>query len=292
MSVRAEGDDDEKAGGMEPDGKCGHCGMQNEMDAKFCDQCGKSMAAKKMDDGDDEPPPSSKAPESSKGAAASPPAERMTAPARMSADASLASILGAASESPLAIKTAAIELRRVRDTAAGVTGKSDPREIVGALLAVPEQIAKGQKAAADLEERTRAEDKRERWDLAHRLNKLNLDGRPRSSIFIDEEKDGKRTAVKLTREYRRMDLGDFRGLVEGFERNTPKKRATPFEPDRDAAKAAADKAGGKTFEQRVEAAKNNPTVRTWANRPGQQATLEQLAETYVRQGFDLQGATS
>ena len=36
--------------------KCAHCGMQNEDDAKFCDQCGASMAAKPVGNEEGEPP--------------------------------------------------------------------------------------------------------------------------------------------------------------------------------------------------------------------------------------------
>ncbi len=151
--------------GEEPTGKCGACGMQNEDDAKFCDQCGKSMAAERHEEeerAEDEPTPSSKP--------MHPPApERMTAPAKMSADASLAAILGASSESPLALRTAAIGLRHVRDTAAGVTGKATHDEIVGSLLAVPEKIARGKRAADDLAADRRKAEGDERWTLAHRL---------------------------------------------------------------------------------------------------------------------------
>lgn len=232
-------DDDEskKAGGDtmpeggQPSCVCANCGMQNRPEAKFCDQCSQSMAAPPLEDPDDKDPPSSKKP----GAVVAIPE-----PKRISAEASVASILGASSESIPAVKGRAIDLRQVFDTAAGVTGKSDPREIVGALLTMPERIARGDQAAADLKTRERQTEASTRWDLAKRLNALNLDGRPRSTIFEDkiDDKTGQRS-IALRPEYARMDLGVFRGLVEGFESSHAKKKSDPFKPSEERARAAA-----------------------------------------------------
>jgi hypothetical protein len=266
MSLRTEEEkksEEDAPPGREPDGKCSHCGMQNEDDAKFCDQCGKSMAAKPMeeDDGDDdEPPPSSKKPEEKKSEAAHPPP-----PEKMSTDASLASILGATGESPLALKTAAINLRQIRDTAAGITRETAPGKIVGGLLALPEQIERGKRAAANLAADRRAAEKRERWGLAHALNALSLAGRPRSSIFIDEVDDaGKRTAVKLTPEYARMDLDVFRGLVKSLSASAPTTKRDPFEASRERTQAATDLAlrphSGAFTDAQKKALERHPTI--------------------------------
>lgn len=288
-AARAEGDDEpgEKPDaedkpedvGTEPSGKCSGCGMANDENAKFCDQCGASMAAPRVGDDDEDPPPSSKP---KPGEAA-----RVMAPKAMSTEASLAAILGATSESLPALKTAAIGLRQISDTAAGVTGKTRPREIVGALLAVPEQLAEGKRAAADLATRAKAEEKKERWDLAHRLNKLGLAGRSRSSIFLDEVdgKTGARKAVKLQPEYARMDLDVFRGIVTSHEANAPAVKRTPFEASREAAEAAAKEAqgipNGKPTAAQIERAKSEPAVLRMFNHPNNKFPIERIAEQFL-----------
>lgn len=238
-----DGEEDAKGPGAEPTPDCKSCGMNNSANAKFCAQCGESMAAKPMASDEEEPPPSKPAPPVAKpGAAAS---TATFAPPAMSTDATLASILGATGESPLALKAAAIGLRRVRDTAAGVTGKSRPGEIVGGLLALPEQLEDGKRARSDLAKQTRDAERKERWSLAHRLNALNLAGRSRSTIFEDKVDDsGKRVAVALMPEYVKMDVDVFRGLVASLEKNAPARKATPFEPNRVTAEAASLAASG------------------------------------------------
>jgi hypothetical protein len=288
--------------GTEPTGACAACGMQNEQDSKFCDQCGASMAAPQLDsDEDDKPPPSSKEKPGD--------ARAVKAPKPMSTEASLASILGATSESLPALKTAAIGLRQIRDAAAGVFAKENPREIVGELLVVPERLAAGERAAKAAAEQTKKADKDERWSLAHRLNKLGLTGRPRSTIFVDNvDANGKRTATSLQQEYARMDLDVFRGLVAGLEKSAPAARRTPFDADPDRAReasaerAAAEGVGkgapklvdGAPTKAQIELAKTAPAVLTQFNRPGNRFSLESIAIEHVRTcaslGMPIRGA--
>ncbi len=276
----AEGDgDSEEAEGTEPSAACSSCGIRNEDDAKFCDQCGASMAAKPMaGEKDDDAPPSSKP---KPGNAAS-----VSAPKRLGTDATLASILGATSDSVPALRTAALDLRQIRDTAAGVTGAQKSGEIVGALLGIPEQLADGRSAAKDLAKQTKEAEKSERWALAKRLNGLGLSGRPRSSIFIDEvSRDGKRTAVKLMPEYQTMDLSIFRGLVSSLEKKAPSVRRNPFDPDAEKAKEAEHERkgapSGEPTVAQIKAAESHPAVIRMYNSPSNTHPIDRIAKQFL-----------
>ena len=280
---------EEEQQGSEPSGKCGHCGMQNEDDAKFCDQCGKSMAAQKMED---EPPPSSRATPSSerKSAAAPPPPERMAmAPRKLSPTASLASILGATADTPTAIKTAAIGLRHVLDTAAGITGKSDAAGIVDELLAVPHMLAKGDAARAALRKQTAAAEAQEHRRLCLRYVELNPG--MRSKVLADLDGDGKpymddkgNRRPRVRSDYAKMSTGTLATIVRDLEKDAPPPRA-PWEPD---ARRAEDAAGGARPKKgepsaaAIEAAKRHPTVLAALSRSGNTLSLDKLAEQHAR----------
>ncbi|HSM93373.1 MAG TPA: zinc ribbon domain-containing protein [Anaeromyxobacteraceae bacterium] len=254
--MRLEEEDDRAEPGGEPDGKCRACGMQNEDDAKFCDQCGASMAAKPLDEEEDDEgppssePPSSKEPDSDRAQAEGhpPSPERMQAPAKMNATATLAAILGAESESHLAIKTAAIKLRQVADTAAGITGKTDHSEIVGALLAVPHKLARGKRAQDELEKVQAKADATERRSLVKRLLAT---GFKRERVVEDVISGGRRVETRIRTKYATMDLGALRGLVESMEGDAPKRRRNPFDADpkraQDAAPGALPSASPRNF---------------------------------------------
>lgn len=299
MSLRTEGDEkpkmdeeESKPEGTKPDGVCANCGTGNPVAHKFCAQCGDSMEARPLAEEEDEPPPSSKP----KPKAQTPAASVVAAPPKMSADASLASVLRASAESPLAVKTAAIGMRQVFDTVIGITGKTSPSEMVGALLTMPERLAQADVAAKDERDRAKVASGRERADLAARLNKLNLAGWSRGQIYRDETKDGKRVAVDYQPVIKSMDLGVLRGLVEGFEKSAPK--ADPFQPSRDKAKADAAArastegvtpagnvvtlpADGKPTKEQIAEACKSPTVLGMFHRPGNKHAIEQIAEQYV-----------
>lgn len=287
---KPDDDDPEEAKGSEPNGVCNACGMQNEADAKYCDQCGKSMAAERKAEEEEEEasPPSSKP---------LPGPERMQAPAKMSETASLASILGAPSDTPLALKTAAISLRQIRDTAAGVTAKTKPGEIVGELLSMPSRLEQADRAAEAERKRAIETEKTVRWDLAKRLNRLSLQGWPRSNIYVDEvSTEGKRTAVKLAPMVQSMSIDVLRGMVEGFEKSA--KKPDPFQPSRESAEAdAKDReadagiggpAGvprlpnGEPTAAQIERAKKLPAVLRIHQKPGNTFSLDAIATEYLK----------
>lgn len=292
--ARAEAEKKEEAGRDIPT-KCSACHVENEKDAKFCKGCGESMATEAVEDPDKEPeskpPPSSKDPASAKAAGAGGPPERMQAPKAMSATASLASILGASSDTPAALKTAAIGLRRIKDTMVGVVGQTDNDAIIGAALNIPSKIAAGKKAAQDLADQRAIVDEAERGDLVRRLNETAAVAR--TKLYADAIDDaGNRILdasgkpkVRIRTRYATMELGMLRGLVTDLEGDAPKKRKSPFEPDAEAAKAAADamtpKRGEPTKAQ-VEAAKSHPTVVAAFRRSGNTLTLDKIAESHAR----------
>lgn len=236
----------------------------------------------------EEPPPSSKPLPPMKASASAP----ASVPAKMSASASLASILGAAGESPLELKTAAIKLRQIRDTAAGVTGKSDTSEIVGGLLAVPTKLAKGDRAAEQLAALRGRQDVAERWNLVRRLNATGTVAR--TKIFADVVNDSGarkldangKPLVRIRTRYATMDLGVLRGLVTDLEGDAPKKRRNPFEPDEAAAKAAAPAGKGSALvngepsEAQIAAAMLNPAVQMIARQTGRDP--RQVAAQHVK----------
>lgn len=228
MSLRAEGDEPDKDDEKDPEETrgsdiptaCAACGVENNKVAKFCMGCGESMATKAPED----PAPDAKAA----------PAARITAPAKLSATASLASILGASADTPLALKTAAIALRQIKDTAVGITGQTEPGAIVGSLLTMPERLAAADLAAAN--DRKAAVEAREtsRRSLAARLNKLNLAGWRSGDIYAGPVVDGRRA---LSLPLATMDLDVLRGMVEGHEKSAPPR--DPFDADRANAEADA-----------------------------------------------------
>lgn len=285
---KAEDDKDEPKGiaaGEEPSSDCQACGMSNEPDAKFCDQCGTSMAAKKDGDVDDEPDAEPvTTPDPEPGAIA--------APKAMNPNASLAAILGATSESIPAIKTAAIKMRHVFDTVVGVTGKSTHDAAIGALLAVPSRLAKAAQVVADRKVEQAANDRKERLSLCKRGIASGAPEMTRGKVYRDiVGKDGKRTGVALAPQFAEMKLGTLRGLVEGLEGSAPKRN--PFEADRTASEAQSgaasrDLAGallgadGKPTAAAIAAAKKDPTVITLHERTGGRFTLDQIAAQHVR----------
>lgn len=259
-----------KPPGKEPDYVCASCGMQNEQDAKYCDQCGASMSAPRMEDEQAEAPAERQQP---------PP------PKRMSNAAGLAEILGLREGASVpAQKAAAIDLRQVFDHAAALTGQSDPGAVLGALSAMSEDAAASGRLRAERDKIQRKHNADERQRLAHRLVSAGV---ARSDVFLDRvSPTGQRLGVTLAPQYAEMRLSTLRGVVEQKERNAP--RRNPFEPDREASAVVSSgaKEGG-SKETRIKAAMNHPTVLGFANRPGQTLSLEQLAKSFVESNFDL-----
>lgn len=280
----AEGDELPEDAGTEPTGACASCGMANDDNAKFCDQCGSSMAAPPLDDD----PPSSKKPGATVTAT-------IVAPKPMSMEASVAGILGASSDSVPAVKTAAIELRRIKDTCAAVFGTTNAGEIVGALCSIPEQLTAAKLAVTENAQRAAAAAKSERWGLAKRLNALGLEGRPRSSIYVDKvDAAGKRVGLSLQPEYAKMDLDVFRGLVATLERSANPKKRTPFEANKAAAEAKSREASGQLpsgepTQAQIDVAKSWPAVQRMFAAPGNTKSLDDIAKGALKNAAQMGG---
>lgn len=274
-------DEDAKTKGSDIPTACAACGIENNKVAKFCMGCGESMATKAVDD---EPPPSSKP--------AARVAKAIAAPARMATEASLATILGATSDSPLALKNAAIGLRQIRDTAVGITGKTSPGEIVGMLLTVPERLAVADLAVVNERKNALLAAEGQRRNLASRLAKLSLAGWAPTNIYTGPVVDGRRALSPVIAS---MDLGILKGMVEGYEASAP--RGAPFEAGRDKANADAKTReategvaidggvpqimDGKPTKAQIERAKTNPTVIKMFAAQGNTHPIETIAEQYV-----------
>lgn len=311
-NARAEGDepddddseDTRAAGpGTMPDGECKQCGSANDVSHKFCAQCGYSMAAPPIEvpadaEGDgDEPPPSSKAPPMT----VAPAPAAMQAPKPVDASASLASILGASAESPLAIKTAAIALRQLRDTAAGVTGQTTTDSIIGSLLSMPDRLAAGDRAAeaakaaavkakADAKAAAVKAEQTERLDLCRRGVATGAPSMAAGLVYVPRvSEQGTRTATDLAPMFAEMKIATLRGLVTGLEKSAPKRN--PFEPSEDKAKAAADAAiptptllddKGEPTPAAMAVYSKHPVVTRLFDQPGNTRTIETIARTFIK----------
>lgn len=308
--ARAEGDepddDDSEATaaagpGTMPDGECKQCGSANDVSHKFCAQCGYSMAAPPIEPDGDEPPPSSKPMPAPAAAAPAP----MAAPKPVDASASLASILGASSDSPLAIKTAAVQLRHLRDTAAGVTGQASVDSIIGSLLSMPDRLAAGDRAAADAKAAAAAKvkadkaaavaaEQAERLDLCRRGVATGAPSMAAGLVYLPRvSEQGARTATDLTPVFAEMKIATLRSLVTGLEKSAPKR--DPFSPSEEKAKAATDAAlptasllgaDGEPTPAAIAAATKNHVVRKLFDQPGNTRSIETIARNFVKANAD------
>ena len=250
--ARAGGDDappsDPIPEGNEPSTACAGCNAANEPNAKFCDQCGGSMAAKPVAEHDDEAPPSSK-PLPAPGAA------------RMTPAASLADVLGLPSGASLpAQKAAAMDLRQVFDHAAKLTGQRGAAAIVGGLTAIATDAAATGRMRAERNTLRGEREAADRLDLCKRL--VACGGEQRGRVYLDNVSDaGERTgAPSLAPQFAEMRIATLRGLVEGHEKNAAPRN--PFEPDRAKAQEAARnvRPDGLDEKARIEAAMKHPSV--------------------------------
>lgn len=273
--------EDEGAKAME----CAGCATMNAAGAKFCNSCGVAMGAKT----EDVPPPSSKP-------MPAPPAAQIAAVKPMPTDASIASIVGASADSPLAVKTAAIKMRhdldRLRATAAGVTGKASIDEQIGALLAFPERIAKGEQAQKDQRAALAKAEATERAALVKRGVATGAPEMTAGRCYIPRvSADGARTGTDIAPMFAEMKIGTLRGLVEGLEASaTPRN---PFTEDKAAAKAASDAAkvasgnappqlpNGEPTAAQIAAATKHPSVQRMLNAPGNTIPVERLAKHFI-----------
>lgn len=190
--IRSEAAPDKgEPSGTEPDSSCGKCGSSNEVNSKYCDQCGASMAASPIaneppgePDGDEPAEPGDEPADPEKPAA--PPAAKRAAPPPMApkAAANMASMLGLhASASMPAIKSAIVPLVALARHAQTLTGVRDAAEAVGALSALAADAAEVGKLRAELAaERSRA-NARERLDLLRQLAASGV--HPRGELLVD-----------------------------------------------------------------------------------------------------------
>lgn len=278
--------------------ECGSCHAAMPEHARYCSSCGvpvvgAATAEKPEDDEEEAAPPSSKPfppPHIEGSEAAAPAAAALLAPPKaLPPSATLASILGAAGTSDLAIKTAAVRLRQVCDTASGVTGESSPDAIVASLLAMPGKLAAGRKASADLAARNQAEEDRERRVLCHRI--VAASPAIRSHVFADarDPVTGKRVEAepRIRSAYASLPIATLKGQAEALEADAPQRapRRDPFQPSQVAAAEAAAKAAGTaapTFDAAALARlTTHPEVVRMVGR-GSSYTPAQLAESFAK----------
>ena len=275
-------DEDEGAKAME----CAGCKTTNAAGAKFCNSCGVAMTAKVEDDA---PPPSSKP-------MPAPPAATIAQPKAMPADASIASIVGASADSPLAVKTAAIKMRhdldRLRATAAGITGKASIDEQIGAMLAIPSRLAKGEQAVKDQRAALAKAEATERAALVKRGVATGDPSMTAGRCYIPRvTADGTRTGTDIAPQFAEMKIGTLRGLVEGLEANAVPRN--PFVEDKAAAKAASEAAraemgnappqltNGEPTAAQIARAVQHPTVQRMVNAPGNKLPVERIAKQFI-----------
>lgn len=238
LATRAEGDPPADAppaedAGMQPSPDCAGCGMRNAENAKFCNQCGGSMAAKRT--AEDPPADAPKAPPP-----AGPPAK--PAPPPPDSHASIASLAGLESgASTPAIKAALIPFVDLAHEVMRVTESASPRQAAGKFRALADNAAKFGEASAALV----AAEKRESWGkrmgLVMKLSAANLPGYPRGDLLVDsiDATSGART-VAPAKMYAEMNLDTLEGFVTSKLAGAPERQRAPWEPDPLAARAITD----------------------------------------------------
>ena len=238
----AEKTDEESPEGASPTGKCAGCGMANDLDAKYCDQCGDSMAAKPKADAaepaaepEEEADEPVKADEEETPDAPVEPKKAATPPPPMQRGASLAAIFGLqANASGPAIKSAAMRAQRVYAHAAKLTGRSG-EQVLGGLDAMAEDAAASTKMRDELNVIRRAQNSAERVALLEKLAAAGV--HPRGELFVDvvegDKIVGRRPAKLWGAGPEGKSLAHLRGYVASKIANgshAPAQRS-PYEPD-------------------------------------------------------------
>lgn len=292
MSIRAEEEDKAPAGvepdkdggeedgeeeqGKQPSSICAACGMQQRPEAKHCDQCGGSMAAVPDADGDapDAPPPA--APPAAPPAKHPPPPAAPGKPAGATAFASIASVLGMKDNaSTLAIKSAVLQMRSALERAMNATGTTTAEAMIGTVLSHVSDAKRVAELEGEMRQMRTQADWTKRMELGRKFASAKLPGFPPGEILVHvvDEATGARS-LSLAPQYVEMKLATFESFVNAKLKSgggtAPK--ATPFEPDPIAAKAAP-------AARSVEAARSNPVVIKAATRSF--ATPDQLAAAHA-----------
>lgn len=185
----------ESGEGTEPSPACAKCGSANEINSKYCDQCGESMAAQPLaseepaeppadpetPEGEDEEPADPEKPAPAKPKAAPPPPPAAMGP---KASASIASMLGLhASASAPAIKSAILPLVALARHAQQLTGVRDAAEAIGALSALAADASEVGVLRAKLAAAHSDANARERLDLLKQL--ASSGAHPRGELLED-----------------------------------------------------------------------------------------------------------
>jgi len=201
--------------GSEPDHICDNCGMQNEADAKYCDQCGQSMDAKPM--------PSAEGP-------CDPPKSTIRGALGLRENAS-----------DLAVKTAVLAMRNTLDQCRKLTASSSDAALIGAVRAHADDAKRVGELEGKVKAMTGTAAKRERNDLLLKLAAAGLPGYLRGDLFTDAVVDGKKVSSPSAM-FATTPLPTLREFVSKKLAGGIKTRATPFEPSEKAARLGhADK---------------------------------------------------
>lgn len=275
--------------------ECTGCGMANEKNAKYCDQCGAPMgdtAAAEGDEPDGDEPPK-KDPEEGRAAGDTPDEDERSEPAppdeRRATAAhagSLAALVGLrANASHPAIKSAVISLASLAKAAMGLTGTKSPGEAEGALKSLADDAAEVANLRTEVKAGKKREARREKMDLLLKLAAKNLPGYPRGELLVDREVQGKIVTGPAPM-YDEMPLSTLRGFVNGKLTSSASGPASvtqrsPFEPDPNRARVGAENA-------LVEADLSTPFIQDLASRSS--ASAEQLAKT--ARALEAQGVRS
>lgn len=236
MSTAAEdtappGDGDEAPAqeGKEPSSACASCASANEPNAKFCDQCGASMAARAVDDEEEPVPESKPMPPGGKAAVARMPAARPNA--------TLAALAGLQDGASMPAIMSALARRNVAMSAlATATGTTDPAAMVGGLEALVTDARAAGELRAERDTLRRRANAEERMSLLGKLQSAGVHAR--GELFVDVVENGKITGRKPAPLWSAgpngRTLDNLRNYVAlklanaGPSAHTPR---SPFEPD-------------------------------------------------------------
>ncbi len=227
------GENDGKPPGNEPDSACKACGSANEMNAKFCDQCGASMAAKPMADDDAAAPPADPPP-AAPAKPGAPPPPKPPAPDSRSASMALAAGLRADASVP-ATRVAVLANTAFVAAVLKMTGATSRDEALGTLRASLEKATSADDMAAELSAAKKREDWTERMALVKRLADADLPGYPRGELLVTRVvTEGEAPTVAPAKMYAEMNLGTLRGFVNGKlsgrALDAPAAKRNPFQP--------------------------------------------------------------
>lgn len=233
--------DSTKTPGMQPETACKSCQMENRPEAKFCDQCGASMAAEPMEK-DDGTPESSKKP----GA--------MVARAPMR-PAALASIP--------ALRTSLSRADTLLSSVAKMVGARSHAEILGAVEATVADAGKAKRYREERNAARTAGEARERMDLLASLYTADPKGHPRGKLVADVIEGDKVTGMRPAAQWGDGPTGRTIANLRAYTRSTlaglPAEDRNPY--DRAPLVTNETAAAERVSAAHVEQAKGQPAVK-------------------------------